>query len=351
MATYFGGIEGGATHSKLIMCNGNGEIVATVTGPSTNHWVTGIPECANRIAKMVNDGKLLANIPQTLQLKSLGLSLSGCEQEATNKLLEMELKQQHIDVAENYLVCSDTIGSVFTASPLGGLVLIAGTGSNALLSNPDGKTYSCGGWGNMLADEGSAWWISHRAVKAVFDDMDNLIKAPHDTSLVWSLVQQHFNVKTREDLLEHCYTKFQKSFFAQLCEKLAKSADAGDPLCKQLFEDAGKYLAKATIALLPRVSPELAKSGDLCIVCVGSVWRSWDLLKDGFLKELSTITIPFGLQLLRLTQLMALGAVYIGVDAIKMKMPRDYTKNFEVFHHYYPSKKSTSTNGIQDTRC
>lgn len=52
-------------------------------------------------------------------------------------------------------MCSDTIGSVFTASPLGGLVLIAGTGSNALLRNPDGKTYNCGGWGNFLADEGS----------------------------------------------------------------------------------------------------------------------------------------------------------------------------------------------------
>lgn len=58
-------------------------------------------------------------------------------------------------MAENYVVCSDTIGSVFTASPLGGLVLISGTGSNALLSNPDGTTYSCGGWGNMLGDEGS----------------------------------------------------------------------------------------------------------------------------------------------------------------------------------------------------
>ena len=52
-------------------------------------------------------------------------------------------------------MCSDTLGSIFTASPLGGMVLIAGTGSNALLRNPDGKTFTCGGWGNFLADEGA----------------------------------------------------------------------------------------------------------------------------------------------------------------------------------------------------
>lgn len=69
--------------------------------------------------------------------------------------MENELKKNHPNIAESYFICSDTIGSVFTASPLGGLVLIAGTGSNALLSNPDGKKFSCGGWGNFLADEGS----------------------------------------------------------------------------------------------------------------------------------------------------------------------------------------------------
>lgn len=73
-------IFSGATHSKLIICNADGEIVATIAGPSTNHWMTGIPECANRIAKMVSEGKSKALIDESTQLKSLGLSLSGCEQ-------------------------------------------------------------------------------------------------------------------------------------------------------------------------------------------------------------------------------------------------------------------------------
>lgn len=326
----------GATHSKLIICNALGQIVGRVGGPSTNHWLLGIPECANRIAAMVADAKRQAGIPLDEQLRSLCLSLSGCEQATTNARLEAELHEQHPHCAAEYVVCSDTVGTVFTASRTGGLCLIAGTGSNALLSNPDGQTYTCGGWGNMLADEGGAWWIAQRAIKTLFDHMDGLELCVHDVSLVWRCVQQHFSVQTRADVMEHCYGKFKKCQFAQLCVLLAEAADGGDALCRHLFAEAGKYLARATLTLLPRVDVELLQAGRLNVVCAGSVWNSWHLLRAGFEAELRARPerLRFGLRLVKLTQLMALGAVYIGADAIAYDLPRKYEDNFEVFAEY-----------------
>ncbi|XP_037816085.1 N-acetyl-D-glucosamine kinase [Lucilia sericata] len=331
---YFGGIEGGATHSRLIICSEDGECVVTTTGLGTNHWMVGIAECARRIADMIERAKTDANIPQETRLTSLGLSLSGCEQEATNYELEMELRTSFPDIADHYYVCSDTMGSIFTASPSGGMVLISGTGSNALLKNPDGTSFSCGGWGHFLGDEGSAWYISHRAMKLVFDDMDNFSKAPFPVETVWKLIQEHFNIQTRLDLLPHCYAKFDKPFYASLCKKLSHAAEQGDELSKFLFREAGAHIATHINSLAPKVHNDLVREGDLNVVCVGSVWLSWPLLKDGFIQELKKAHIPFGLKLIRITKCMAYGACYLGADSIKFPLPRNYLNNYKVMYHY-----------------
>lgn len=148
----------GATHSKCAISDETGEILAIVGGPHTNHWIVGIAECARRLAELVERAKAEANIPQTVPLKSLGLSLSGCEQEATNQELEAVLRQSHPTTSETYVVCSDTIGSIASAARHGGVCLISGTGSNAFLKNPDGSVFGCGGWGHILGDEGGGEW-------------------------------------------------------------------------------------------------------------------------------------------------------------------------------------------------
>ncbi len=87
-----------------MILNGSGNKIATVNGDGTNLWLIGIPEVVKRISNLANQAREMAGIPD-MKFKSIGLSLSGCEQEVTNKALENEIRNFDPNLSENYIVC------------------------------------------------------------------------------------------------------------------------------------------------------------------------------------------------------------------------------------------------------
>lgn len=65
------------------------------------------------------------------------------------------------------VVLEDSVGSIFTTSPDGGAVLIAGTGSIGELVSSSGIRVRTGGWGHMLGDEAGAYWIASTAARRI----------------------------------------------------------------------------------------------------------------------------------------------------------------------------------------
>ena len=68
-AVLYGGVEGGGTHSTLMLFSSAGFKLAEVEGPSTNLYQIGIPETNNRIAAMVVAGLEQAGLPANTQLQ------------------------------------------------------------------------------------------------------------------------------------------------------------------------------------------------------------------------------------------------------------------------------------------
>lgn len=53
-----------------------------------------------------------------------------------------------------------------------GVIVIAGTGSNALGRGGDGRTVRAGGYGFLLGDEGGAYWFANQALRAALRSHD-----------------------------------------------------------------------------------------------------------------------------------------------------------------------------------
>lgn len=330
-----GGIEGGSTSSTLIIIDAQGTPLTEVKGPCTNHWSIGMEETAARINAMVEKGKQNLEIPESVPLNCLGLSLTGCEEENTNRLLIETIKNTYPNIAKYFVVSSDTLGSLRTGLPNGGIVLIAGTGSNGLLINPDGKTIGCGGWGHMLGDEGSAYKIAHQACKYVFDEVDGLAPAPKPISYVWPAMRSYFNAPELKDMLPHLYTNFNKSVFSNFAKEIVIGCEKGDPLCLYIFRQNGELLAKHILALSKKAHADLKlEHGGLKVICVGSVWKSWHFMKNGFLDTIHDSRTLDELSLYRLTTSAAIGACYLAAEKINWIFTKPYEKNMEKFFHY-----------------
>lgn len=329
---YFCGIDGGASNSNAVILDINGNELAYVQGSGIPLWLLPVNESVCRVKQLIDKAIQATGLPD-VNLTTLGMCLSGSILEENNKKVLEALNKNYPTLSKSYTLKNDTFGPLKTGCSSGGMVLISGTGSNCQYIDQNDNASRCRGWGHLLGDEGSAFWIAMRAIKEVFDDLDHYKHSVFDCSLVCSAMLKYFNIQNQSMIMDQMYTSFEKSHVAGFCKILSQLAlQDSDALCLKIFDQAGEYLAKNIIALLNEVPPETT---ELTVVCVGSVWKSWALLKKGFTSQLDydrdkikneTILI------VELTKPSSIGAALMGAQKVGHLQNVDVSKNTKLLY-------------------
>lgn len=151
------------------------------------------------------------------------------------------------------------------------------------------SNFKVGGWGHLIGDGSSAFWITMRGIKHIFNVEDGFIlDAQIDLALesekiapVKNELLKHFNVNNKLELLDILYNpNFRKSYIATFCKRIAMLAENGDNFALELFNDAGDAIAQHVCAISKHFDFEMFD--DVPIVLIGSVFKSWKLMRSGF---------------------------------------------------------------------
>lgn len=77
------------------------------------------------------------------------------------------------------------------------------------------------------------------------------------------------------------------------------------------------------------------------MVCVGSVWKSWDALKPGFLEVLDSADNQSLTEasLIRLKSSVASGATYLAAKTFGFHFTQNQSDTYKVLFHYVRNEK------------
>jgi len=138
-----------------------------------------------------------------------------------------------------------------------GISVISGTGSVAWGRNADGRVARAGGWGYLLGDEGSGYWVTRTAVQHALTRID--VGAPPD-----QLSQQltaDCGLERVEQLLDHFYASPERRYWASRARIVFDLAARDDPASTAIVAAA----ADALVSLITRVGHSLGSPGPVVL--------------------------------------------------------------------------------------
>lgn len=247
------GIDGGGTKTHGVLYSEERGVVAEAHAAGSNPHSN--PENVVRAALHGLVDQLLDRGATTLdQVAGICVGMAGVDRPKDREFIENILLER-IGQTARLLVVNDAIVAMEAVlGRLHGILLIAGTGSICLGYNEKTRQSTrCGGWGHLLADEGSGYRIGLRALVAVLHAHDKRI-AP--TSLT-ARVLEFLHLADPTDLIGWTYMQGNgKTEVAAVAPLVHEEAAQGDAAANDILAEEAASLATLVVPVYTQLFPE-----------------------------------------------------------------------------------------------
>lgn len=262
-ACYVLGVDGGATKTLAAVLDiDRGTLYLGRSGPSNEDAVG--PRLAVKAVLDAADQALAAAGIAQADLATAVLAIAGTDTEGIARNLRAAR-------AEDWIVVGDVVGAWATATGAQpGVGVISGTGSNVFGVGGHGdatRTWRAGGWGHLLGDEGSGYWIGAQSIVAALHDRDGSgpPTALSDAALSF------FGSPSLEALAVSVYTKpLAKSELAAFAVEVSGLAQNGDEVARELYARGADLLGRQVAAVIAQTGLQ----GEFPVGLIGSAFRA-----------------------------------------------------------------------------
>ncbi len=259
----FLGIDGGQSSTRAVIGDDGGRLVASGAGGPVDH--ADAPGGADRLRRALSDAVAAACArlgldPAAITFEAAFGGFTGGP-EGKSALMEERIRARRFSVSDDSVTA---LTGALAGEP--GIVTVAGTGSICLGRNAVGDTARAGGWGYAFGDEGSAFDLTRRALRAAlrFEESWGPPTSLH------GLLREALAVPDIRLVQRRLYaTENMRSAVAALAPLVERAALAGDDVARGILRDAAADLARITRVVRGRLfQPEDA----VAIAAVGGVF-------------------------------------------------------------------------------
>ncbi|MBX2990465.1 MAG: hypothetical protein KF749_04755 [Bacteroidetes bacterium] len=276
MKTLVFGADGGGTKTLGLIADGNGSVLVQKHVEGTNVNVVGFDVAAARLYSLIADCCADAGCA-VAELQGIVLGLAGAGRAENRTRLREEIAKLAARELPLVIETDARVGleGAFNGGP--GILVIAGTGSAVMGKNNAGKIVSAGGWGRMLGDEGSGFWLGSEALKSVARWYDGR-GGSHPLA---GLIRQEFGFDNRDSVIGAVYHEgFELSRLAPL---VIKAAAEGVDVAREILARGAAELAGQAQS----VAAQLAIEGQVGVVLSGGLLEH----ESGYTRILRTLMV------------------------------------------------------------